>query len=99
MNKIERKIMKTLGANWRTSLSGLIAVAAVVINQSPQLISFLPGNTQNAINGWAGLIAAIAAGYFVINTKDKQVTGGTVVQDSNFKEVATVKEVEVKKDG
>jgi hypothetical protein len=73
-------MLKPFGASWRTSLSGLIAVTTTVIATQPALITFLPIAIQSWVRGIVGLIAAISAAYFALNTKDKQVTGGTVQQ-------------------
>lgn len=74
---------KLFGANWKTSISGLVTVAATVISAKPDLIAFLPDSIEGTTSGIAGLIAAISAGYFALNTKDKNVTGGTVQQTAS----------------
>lgn len=73
--------MKTLfGANWRTSTWGIVTLVATAIAFKPDLIAFLPDSVEGIVSGIAGLIAFLSGGAFVLNTKDKQVTGGTVQQ-------------------
>lgn len=75
-------MMTTLfGANWRTTLSGWIAVLASAIAVNPTLIAFLPERFREPITGIAGLIAVLSGGTFAYAAKDKQVTGGTTPND------------------
>ena len=69
-----------LGANWRTTLSGYVALLAGAIVADPTLVAGLPDAWQTNLISIAKLIAAIGAGTFVLNAKDKQVTGGAVQQ-------------------
>jgi hypothetical protein len=73
-------VVKIFGANWQTSVSGLIVIAAGVIYATPDLIAFLPDSFEPTIKGVAGLIAAVSAAWFAIKAKDKNVTGGSVQQ-------------------
>jgi hypothetical protein len=74
---------KLLGANWRTSASGLLTVTAAVISTQPTLIAFLPHSVQVWVQGIAGLVAAISGAYFALMAKDRQVTGGVVQQTAD----------------
>ncbi len=71
-----------LGANWRTTLSGWIALLASAIAINPGLVGFLPGGLRGYITGIAGLMAIVSGGTFAAHAKDKQVTGGSVPNDS-----------------
>jgi hypothetical protein len=74
--------MNTLfGANWRTTLSGWIAILASAIAVNPKLVEFLPESIRSTITGVAGLIAVVSGGTFAYSAKDKQVTGGSVSND------------------
>lgn len=79
--------MKTLlGANWRTTLFGWIAVIASAIAINPDLVAFLPETIRGYVTGFAGVLAVACGGTFAAQAKDKNVTGGTVPNDSvNFK--------------
>ena len=70
-----------LGANWRTTLSGWIAVLASAIVINPSLVAFLPEAIRNYVTGFAGIVAVISGGTFAAQAKDKRVTGGTVLND------------------
>ena len=70
-----------LGANWRTTLSGWIAVLASAIAINPNLVSFLPEAARNYVTGIAGIVAILSGGTFAAQAKDRQVTGGTVLND------------------
>jgi hypothetical protein len=70
-----------LGANWRTTLSGWIAVIASAIAINPALVAFLPEAARNYVTGVAGILAVISGGTFASQAKDRQVTGGTVQND------------------
>ena len=84
-------MMTTLiGANWRTTLSGWIAVLASAIAVNPTLIAFLPERFREPITGIAGLIAVLSGGTFAYTAKDKQVTGGTTPNDKASAGVSSV---------
>ena len=70
-----------LGANWRTTLTGWITVAASAIAIKPELVAFLPDPPRGWITGTAGLIAVLSGGTFAAQAKDRQVTGGTMPND------------------
>jgi len=72
-----------LGANWRTTLSGWITVLASSIAINPGLVTFLPESVRTYVIGMAGLLAVVSGGAFALNAKDKQVTGGSVQNDTN----------------
>ena len=71
-----------LGANWRTTLSGWIAVIASAIAINPNLVAFLPETLRGYVTGIAGLLAVVSGGTFATQAKDRNVTGGTVANDS-----------------
>lgn len=71
-----------LGANWRTTLTGWIAVIASAIALNPALVDFLPEPVRGYIVGIAGFLAVASGGAFATQAKDKQVTGGTVSNNS-----------------
>jgi len=71
-----------LGANWRTTLSGWITVLASAIAINPGIVAFLPESVRTYVTGMAGLVAVVSGGAFALNTKDKQVTGGSVPNDT-----------------
>lgn len=71
-----------LGANWRTTLSGWVAVIASAIAINPSLVAFLPDTIRSYVTGLAGLLAVLSGGTFAAQAKDRQVTGGTVPNDS-----------------
>ena len=76
-----KPIESLLGANWRTSVTGWITVAASAIAIKPELVAFLPDPPRGWITGAAGLIAILSGGTFAAQAKDRQVTGGTVPND------------------
>ncbi len=71
-----------LGANWRTTLSGWIAVIASAIALNPDLVAFLPETMRSYIISIAGFLAVASGGAFATQAKDKHVTGGTVPNDA-----------------
>ena len=71
-----------LGANWRTTLSGWIAVIASAFAINPGLIAFLPDAARNYVTGMAGIVAVLSGGTFATQAKDKRVTGGNVANDA-----------------
>jgi hypothetical protein len=73
---------KLLGANWSTTVSGVIFTLAIAIAADPKLISFLPDEWEGTVTGICGLIAVVAGGTFAYQVKSKNVTGGTVQQTS-----------------
>lgn len=70
----------TLGANWRTTVSGSLFVVAGGIAARPDLVAFLPDGVRGYVVGGATLIAFLSGGTFAHCAKDKQVTGGSVQQ-------------------
>ena len=72
-----------LGANWRTTLSGWIAVLASAVAVNPDLLSFLPEPARHLATSVAGFIAVASGGAFATQAKDKQVTGGNVPNDQS----------------
>ena len=66
------------GANWRTTLSGWIAVLASAVAINPGLVAFLPEPVRTYVTGLAGVVAVLSGGTFATQAKDRNVTGGTV---------------------
>lgn len=64
-----------LGANWRTSLSGIVTLLAAAIYANPASVSFLPPDIAKNVVGIAGLIALASGGAFALVAKDAAVTG------------------------
>ncbi|MGH6836334.1 MAG: phage tail tip lysozyme [Methylocella sp.] len=63
-----------LGSNWQTSLSGIGAILGAAAGIAHSLsVGQMPDATQMGV-----LFAAVAAGYGLIQAKDKNVTGGTI---------------------
>lgn len=65
-----------LGPNWRTTLWGGLALICGTISLKPDLISFLPDAIEGYIVGISNFVTFVSGGAFVMNVKDKQVTGG-----------------------
>lgn len=74
-----------LGANWRTSLAGIVAGAGTAID------ALLTAYQQGAFTGKQGGELAIAIAIILLGvfSKDKSVTGGTVVNTENNAAVVT----------
>jgi hypothetical protein len=68
------------GANWRTSLSGYVAIGSAIIHGKPQLIEWIPEPTRGIIWAISEYVFLGAAAAFVIRAKDKSVTGGSTQQ-------------------
>lgn len=69
-----------LGANWQSSLSGYVSMAAFAIHEKPQLIQWIPEPTRGFV--W-NLTEYIFVGGFLLmanRMKDKNVTGGNTQQ-------------------
>lgn len=71
-----------LGANWRTTLTGWVAVLASAIAINPSLVAFLPESIRSYVTGFAGILAVVSGGTFATQAKDKNVTGGSVPNDA-----------------
>lgn len=78
---LEPLIEQRFGANWRSNISGSVALVAAAIVTCPELIAFVPEPPRETIFGLAKLIAFVSGGAFVKVVKDAKVTGGTVKQD------------------
>ena len=70
-----------LGANWRTTLTGWITVLASALVIKPDLVAFLPEPVRNYVLGFAGIVAVVSGGTFAVQSKDRNVTGGTIPND------------------
>jgi hypothetical protein len=64
-----------LGANWRTSITGLFALVTGAISFKPSLVNFLPQTVQLYVVGISNFAVFISAGSFAWFAKDKNVTG------------------------
>lgn len=77
-----RAITWLFGANWKTSLSGYVAIASGVIHSKPELIAWIPEPTKGLIWNISEYIFIGAIGTFVVRAKDKSVSGGSIQQDA-----------------
>lgn len=68
-----------LGHNWRSTLSGSVAILAFAITERPELVAFLPESIRPTVVGIAGLLAVLSGGTFVATVKDRQVSGNATV--------------------
>lgn len=77
-------LSKLFGANWRTSTSGILTVAAIVtalvIHEDNSIVYFLPDKLEEYIVGFAKLIAIVSGVVFALTVKDSHVTGGDIPQ-------------------
>lgn len=73
-------LYKIFGMNWRTRLSGVIAVIANIIYSNPKLTSFLPNELENYSLQILKFITLISTIIFVFTVKDSNVTGGKIAQ-------------------
>lgn len=71
---------KIFGANWWTTVTGWLTLAAGAIALKPDVISFLPDSWEPTITGIAGFITLLAGGAFAVGVKGRNVTGGNVQQ-------------------
>jgi hypothetical protein len=78
-------LFKIFGANWRTRLSGIIAVIANIIYLNPKLTSFLPNELKNYSLEILQFIILISGIIFVFTVKDSNVTGGKIAQTEEAK--------------
>jgi hypothetical protein len=73
-----------IGANWRTTVYGSVAVLAGTISAHPELVNWLPENIRGPVVGICGLICAVSAMTFAAVSKDARVSGnGTPVNPHN----------------
>lgn len=66
------------GANWRTSIFGLLALIFGGMSTQQDLLDFLTVDHATWSRGLCRLLAFICASIFVFVTKDSKVTGGSV---------------------
>lgn len=71
-----------LGANWKTSLSGFVAILSAIIHGKPETIQWIPEPFRTFVWSASEYVFFAGAATFVANVKDKRVTGGTVQQTS-----------------
>lgn len=76
-NEITNYLSSLLGANWRTSVFGLLALIFGGISTQSDLLSFLTVDHAAWGRGLCRLLAFICATVFVFVTKDSKVTGGS----------------------
>jgi hypothetical protein len=84
-------LSKIFGPNWRSSSSGIATVVAVTtslaIHSDPTLVAFLPDIAEVYITGIAKLVAVVSGIIFALTVKDAAVTGETVAQTSEVKDI------------
>jgi hypothetical protein len=71
---------KIFGANWKTTVSGFIALATGAIALKPSIVDFIPQPWNGYIVGASNFIVFASGGAFALVTKDRNVTGGIVQQ-------------------
>jgi cytosine/uracil/thiamine/allantoin permease len=76
MVKFHDFMVKVVGVNWRTTISGLVAVIATFVLSTPEAIDFLPDTVEHWLELCAKIAVVVAGGSFAILAKDKSVTGG-----------------------
>ena len=60
-----------MGANWKTTVMGALAILGAIISAASALIGGTPVD-------WTVVMTAILAGIGLIAAKDSNVTGGTI---------------------
>jgi hypothetical protein len=84
-------LSKIFGQNWRSSSSGIATVVAVstaiAIHSDPSLVAFLPDKAEVYIIGISKLVAVVSGIIFALTVKDAAVTGTTVTQTSEAKDI------------
>lgn len=75
---IQRLLIYIFGANYRTSLFGIIEKFAIAVYITPTVISFLPDETEKIVQGIAGMIYIVFGLANSFSAKDKQVIGAGV---------------------
>lgn len=78
-------MVRVVGVNWRTTISGIITVLSGFILTSPEAIDFLPNAIQSYLELFAKISMIVAGGSFAILAKDKHVTGGVEAATSEAK--------------
>ena len=66
-----------MGANWKTTLLGILTLLAAITAAGKALLDGDPATNPD----WGAVSAAATAGLGLIYAKDKNVTGGTVSND------------------
>jgi cytosine/uracil/thiamine/allantoin permease len=74
--KFHDLMVKVVGINWRTTISGLVALISGFILATPEAIEFLPDTLERYLELFAKISVLIAGGSFAVLAKDKSVTGG-----------------------
>lgn len=69
-------MVKYVGVNWRTTVSGIVAVISGFILTTPEALHFLPDTLEHWLKLAAQISVVIAGGSFAVFAKDKNVTGG-----------------------
>ena len=84
-------LSKIFGPNWRSSSSGIATVVAVTtaiaIHSDPTLVAFLPDSAEVYIIGISKLVAVVSGIVFSLTVKDAAVTGETVAQTNEVKDI------------
>lgn len=71
------------GANWKTTVFGLLTVITGAIAAKHSIVSFLPDGIEGYVTGFCDFIVYVFGGAFAFVAKDKHVTGGLVQQTAN----------------
>lgn len=66
------------GASWKTSVAGILAIVSAVASAGYMYFDGDPATNPE----WSAVGVAIAAGWGLIHAKDKNVTGGTQLNDN-----------------
>ena len=75
---ITNYLSSLLGANWRTSMFGLLALIFGGMSTQQELLDFLTVDHAAWSRGLCRLLAFICASIFVFVAKDSKVTGGSI---------------------
>lgn len=73
-------LVRLFGANFKSSAWGLVTLVSGAVALHPEYVVFLPDTIEGWVKGICGIIALITGSAFVLQVKDKNVTGGNVQQ-------------------
>lgn len=76
--RVKNWLGRVIGPNWRTSISGILAVTAGFVLTTPEAISFLPDVFVSWLELFSKIVIVIGGGAFAMYAKDKDVTGGSL---------------------
>ncbi len=72
-----------IGKNWRTTISGDIAVLAAAIYFNPSLVDFLPESPKRYIIGFSGLVTVVSGMTFAHLSYDSKNINKDVSKGEN----------------